>query len=178
MEELVEPASESDVPRLPIDPDIGLEHDDEHATVSERRRTRRVQLVIVLALGCGGAVGAIARYAVFLAIPVPTGRFPWSTFIINISGSAVLGFILVLLIEQFPRGRLARPVIGTGVIGAYTTFSTFMVDAVLLVRTGHVGTAAAYVVASALIGLLAVWLGMTIARAVLEIERWLQEEPG
>jgi fluoride exporter len=135
-----------------------------------------MQMFMVIALGCGGVVGALARYSVSLALPGQTGRFPWGTFVINVSGSAVLGFLLILLIEQFPRGRLARPVIGTGVIGAYTTFSTFVVDAVLLARADKILTAVIYVLASVVFGLLAVWLGMVTARVILRIERWMQQE--
>lgn len=169
-------SASEDMPRLPIDPDLGLDYEEEFGRSAQRRRARRVQFVIVFALGCGGIVGAVSRYAISLAIPSATGHFPWSTFIINVSGSLILGFLLVMLIEQFPRGRLARPVIGTGVIGAYTTFSTYMVDAVLLIRSGHVGIAVVYLASSAVVGLLAVWLGMTGARAILLVERWLQEE--
>jgi len=123
-------------------------------------------------------LGAVSRYAVSLAIPTHADRFPWGTFLINISGSAVLGFILILLIEQFPRGRLARPVIGTGFIGAYTTFSTFMVETLLLIRDGHPAIAVAYLAASVAAGLAAVWIGMSGARIVLRAERWLQQELG
>jgi CrcB protein len=93
-----------------------------------------------------------------------------------VTGSAILGFVLVLLVEQFPKGRLARPIVGTGVIGAYTTFSTFEVDAVTLIRAGHPVTAGVYLVASVAIGLIAVWLGITAARSLLQVEQWLQEE--
>jgi CrcB protein len=142
----------------------------------ERLRKSRVQLVIVFALGLGGVVGAVARYAVSRALPVHADHFPWSTFLVNVSGSAILGFLLILMIEQFPRGRLARPVIGTGVIGAFTTFSTFEVDALLLFRADHPLVGATYVAASVFAGLAAVWMGMSAARLVLRTERWLQGE--
>lgn len=144
--------------------------------MTQRPRVRRSQLVIVFALGCGGIVGALARYAVLLALPITQGQFPWNTFIINVTGSAVLGFLLILLIEQFPRGRLVRPFIGTGVIGAYTTFSTFEIDALLLFRGHHILTGVSYVIASLLAGLLAVWLGVSGARMAIHVEQWLQGE--
>ncbi|NNN09407.1 MAG: fluoride efflux transporter CrcB [Acidimicrobiaceae bacterium] len=133
-------------------------------------------MVIVFALGCGGVIGAIARYAVSLAIPTQTGQFPWGTFVINISGSAVLGFLLLLLIEQFPKGRLVRPFVGSGIIGAYTTFSTFQVDTLLLIRHHEIGVAVTYMMGSLLAGLLAVWLGMKVARLIIRVERLLQGE--
>lgn len=163
---------------LPLDPDV-----DVGSTFADRAgggmpaarpRGRRVQSAIVVAVALGGVVGAITRYAVARALPTPVGTFPWSTFLINVSGSVLLGFLLILVIEQFPRGRLARPVIGTGFCGAYTTFSTYMVDAVVLVRGGHLALAALYVAASALAGLAGVWAGITGARMVLRAEQWLQ----
>jgi CrcB protein len=144
--------------------------------MQKRRRDRRTQYVIVFALGCGGVVGAVARYAISLAIPTASGGFPWSTFIINISGSALLGLLLVLLMEQFPRGRLVRPFIGSGLIGAYTTFSTLEVDALLLFRDHRPFVGVTYLVVSVVGGLVAVWVGMYGARFFIRAEQWLQGE--
>lgn len=146
------------------------------ASTSRRRQARWSQVAIVFALGCGGVVGALARYTLAQHVAGPPYGFPWSTFDINVTGSFALGFILILLIEQFPRGRLARPFLASGVIGAYTTFSTFEVDAVLLVRHHDILTAAVYVVASVIAGLLALWCGVVLARFAVRAERWLQGE--
>jgi fluoride exporter len=164
-----------DFPGVPLDPDIEVGPPDAW-NQRARRRFIRPQVIIVTSLAFGGSIGAVARYAISLALPTETGRFPWGTFVINITGSFILGFLLIVLIEQFPMGRLARPVIGTGVIGAYTTFSTFMVESVLLVRAGDPAIAAIYLVASLVLGLVAVFVGMLGARVVLRAERWLQEE--
>ena len=169
----MEPAG-ADLP--PIRPHVTTEAGEDVSPTNPRRRSRQVQTVIVVSLGLGGVFGAVSRYALSLALPTETDRFPWGTFLINISGSAVLGFILILLREQFPEGRLARPIIGTGFIGAYTTFSTFMVEAVLLIRDRHPLDAAFYLCASVVAGLAAVWMGMTAARVAIRVERWLQEE--
>jgi fluoride exporter len=160
---------------LPLDPNLDL---GPPSGIGPRRRRHivRPQGLIVASLAVGGSLGAISRYAISLASPTVTGRFPWGTFAINVSGSFVLGFLLIVLTEQFPLGRLARPVIGTGFIGAYTTFSTFMVEAVLLVRAGDPALALAYLGASLVVGLVAVFVGMVSARGVLRAERWLQEE--
>jgi fluoride exporter len=162
-------------PRLPLDPDVELGPGGAGGRGDGPGRTRRAEAVIVVALACGGVLGAVSRYAISLALPTETARFPWGTFLINVSGSAALGFLLVLVIEHFPRGRLVRPVLGTGFLGAYTTFSTFTVEAVDLVRAGHAVTALVYLVGSVFAGLLAVWAGMTAARGALRAERWLQE---
>lgn len=158
------------------EPSASLHEDTSTRQQRSKFRVNGAQLVIVFALGCGGVVGAVARYAVSLALPIAAGRFPWNTFLINISGSAILGFLLILLIEQFPRGRLVRPFIGTGVIGAYTTFSTLEVDAILLFRVHHLLVGVSYVLASVIVGLIAVWLGMLGARLVIRAEQWLQGE--
>ena len=143
--------------------------DDDVASSALRRSSSRHSL--------SGELSGRPRYAISLALPTETGRFPWGTFVINVSGSFVLGFLLIALIEQFPIGRLARPVIGTGFIGAYTTFSTFMVEAVLLVRAGDPGLAVAYLGASLVVGHGAAWVGMLDARGSFSrAEQWLQEE--
>lgn len=164
---------------LPVDPDLGVGAGGHPGAAGSARgpgllRSRRNR-AMVLSLACGGALGAVARQAVASAMPLAGGQFPWGTVTVNVSGSFALGLLLVLLLEQFPRARLARPVLGTGFLGAYTTFSTFMVDAVLLVHDGKPATAAAYVLASLLAGLLAVWLGMATARTVLHAKRWMRQ---
>jgi len=163
---------------VPIDGEVGALGTPRHQErlAAQRSRQRRAQGVILVALGCGGVMGAVARYAVSLAIPTAVNHFPWSTFIINLSGSAVLGFLLILLIEQFPRGRLVRPLVGSGVIGAYTTFSTLEVDTLLLFRGHDIATGVLYLTSSLLGGLVAVWLGMNAARLFIRAEEWLQGE--
>lgn len=160
---------------LPVDPDLGLDAPLQRGQRRLRRRRPRAQAIIVVSVGVGGSMGALARYGLSLLLSTPPGHFPTGTFVINVTGSVVLGFLLVLLMEQFPRGRLARLVLGTGLIGAYTTFSTFMVETDLLVRDGHALTAVVYAIASALAGLCAVMTGIVGARAVMGIERMVQE---
>jgi fluoride exporter len=134
--------------RLPVDPDrVG--------------RGRRSALAFV---ALGGALGAPARYEMSRLIPVSAGGFPWATFWTNVSGSLVLGFILVLIIERFPPSRHLRAFVAVGFLGAYTTYSTFMVESDVLVRDGHAGRAAVYVLASSVVGLAAAWIGMAGAR--------------
>lgn len=163
-------------PSVPFDPDIEIEPVRESGPSTPPRRGRQVQMAIVAALALGGLLGAVSRYAISLALPTGTGQFPWATFLVNVSGSLALGFLLVLVVEQFPRGRLARPVLGSGFLGAFTTFSTFMVGALVLIRDGHPATAVAYLAASVAGGLVAAWVGMSSARLVLRTERWLQDE--
>ena len=158
------------------DPDVDIGPMDDSDAGHHRPRGRRAQALIVLAIACGGVAGAVSRYALSLAVPASAGRFPWGTFLVNVTGSVALGFLLVLVIEQFPRGHLARPVLGTGFLGAYTTFSTFMVDAVDLIRSHHAATAVVYLAASVVAGIGGVWLGMTAARLLVRVERWMNGE--
>ena len=95
-------------------------------------RRLRAHVAIPAAIALGGMIGAVARYAVANAWPAPAGRFPWSTFVVNVSGSICLGFLLRLIVERLPRHRFARPLLCTGLLGGYTTFSTFAVEASFL----------------------------------------------
>jgi CrcB protein len=149
-----EPAG-SDWQRLPVDPDIDV-------GVSAGARLR-----VLVAIALGGMIGASARYKLSTWITSPAGGFPWATFWTNVSGSLVLGFLLVVLIERFPPSRYARAFAGTGVLGAYTTFSTFSVETDLLVKDGDVGMAIAYVVASLAVGIALAWFGIALARRVV-----------
>jgi CrcB protein len=103
------------------------------------------------------------------------GHFPWGTFIVNMTGSALLGFLMVAIVERFPRHRMARPLLATGFVGAYTTFSTLAVEAVVLARGAHLATAVAYVLVSFAAGLPCVWAGMSAARLLLTVERRVLE---
>jgi len=120
-------------------------------------------LTLVAGAG-GGAAGALARYELALAIPVGGDGFPWSTLTINLSGAALLGFLLTLLLERRRPTRYLRPLLGTGFTGAYTTWSTFMVDADQLISHHHVALAVLYVLVSLVGGLAAVTLSVAGTR--------------
>lgn len=123
---------------------------------------------VLAAIAAGGMLGATARYAIGQALPSTPGHFPWATLWINLSGSFVLGFCLVVLLERLPPTRLIRPFLATGVIGAYTTMSTFLVDATVLFQHGHVLTALAYVGATLGAGLVLAYAGVISSRAMTQ----------
>jgi CrcB protein len=127
---------------------------------------RRPDPRVVLAVAAGGALGAPARYAVAEAVGVGANGFPWATFWTNVSGSLLLGFLVALIVRRFPPSRYLRPFAATGFVGAFTTFSTLMVETDLLVDHGHAATAVAYVTASLVAGIAAVWLGILGGRLV------------
>ncbi|MDQ6837987.1 MAG: fluoride efflux transporter CrcB [Actinomycetota bacterium] len=115
-------------------------------------------------MAVGGALGTVARYAVSRALPAGVASFPWATFWTNVSGAFVLGVLLTLILERWPPTRYVRPFAATGFVGAYTTWSTFMVETDELLAHGHAATALAYVGASLVVGLAAVTLGIAVGR--------------
>jgi CrcB protein len=114
-------------------------------------------------VGVAGAAGAVTRYAISLAIGAE--RFPWATLLINVSGSFALGFILTYATERH-LSPTASTAVTVGFLGAYTTFSTFAWESFVLGRTDRAVTAAVYISASIVGGLLAAWGGYQLARGV------------
>jgi fluoride exporter len=115
------------------------------------------------AVAVGGGLGSVARYLLAAAFPAGPG-FPWAIFAVNVSGCLCLGLLLVYLLEVWPPRRLLRPFLAIGLIGGYTTFSTYAAG-VLTLLMGHAPALAdAYALSSVLAALVAVWLGMKLAR--------------
>lgn len=163
---------------LPIDPDLAPDDPGEpsptHRPRADRvgkRRQGRAQVDILTSIGVGGALGSLARAGIGVAFPAVPGGMPWATLVINLTGSFVLGFGLLILLEQAGPSRYLRPFFATGFLGGYTTFSTFMVETAQLGRTGHVPTAVIYLVTSVVGGLAVSWLGFTTGRTVLTFNR-------
>ncbi|MFJ8109629.1 fluoride efflux transporter CrcB [Streptomyces sp. NPDC096132] len=136
-------------------------------TSAPRRTTGTGQLPVVAVVAVGGAIGAAARYAAALRWPTQTGGFPWTTFWVNVVGCAVIGVFLVLVTEVMTVHRLVRPFFGTGVLGGFTTFSTYAVDIQRLVDAHRPGTALAYLAATLFAALGAVWLAATATRGLI-----------
>jgi CrcB protein len=123
------------------------------------------------AVAVGGVLGSWARWGVASSFPVAAGTFPVTTFVINIVGAALLGVVLVTLLDgPVPRTHL-HALLGTGVLGAFTTFSTWMVESVELVRTGDALVAVLYVLLSLVAGVVAILATMALTRRVLGRER-------
>lgn len=132
-----------------------------------RRPEWRAQIPVVVMVALGGALGACARYGLALAWPTPPGGFPWATFLTNVIGCAVIGVFMVLITDVWAAHRLVRPFFGTGVLGGFTTFSTYAVDIRKLVDAGRPGLGLAYLAATLCAALAAVWLASVAARRVL-----------
>jgi CrcB protein len=123
--------------------------------------------VIYLLAALGGALGALARWAVAQALPHSPGAWPWSTLLINLTGCLLLGALFAVLAARVPEPSWVRPFVGVGVLGGYTTYSTFAVEIVDLTRGGAALTAVAYLLLSVVGGVLAVALGAVTARRVV-----------
>jgi CrcB protein len=115
-------------------------------------------------ISAGGALGALARYGLATAWPHRPGTFPWATFATNVTGCLLIGVLMVLITEVWTAHRLLRPFLGTGVLGGYTTFSTYAVDGQQLMTAGATGTALLYLAATLTAALTATYVGITLTR--------------
>jgi CrcB protein len=172
---LAETAAPADGSYLPPEPKAGVRVMRETERTTRRRaRTgsrRRLDPRVVASVAVGGALGALARYELGEQFVAATGTFPWSTFVVNVSGSFLLGLLLTFVLERWPPTRYVRPFFAVGVLGAYTTFSTYSVEADLLLKEGHVGIGLAYVVGSVAGTAAAVYLGIVTGRSWPRLRR-------
>ncbi|MFE9438508.1 fluoride efflux transporter CrcB [Streptomyces sp. NPDC006602] len=136
-----------------------------------RQPVCRGQAPVVAVVALGGALGATARYAAAVWWPAQPGGFPWATFWTNVVGCGVIGVFMVSITDVWAAHRLVRPFFGTGVLGGFTTFSTYAVDIQKLVDSGHPRTGLAYLFATLLAALTAVWLAVAATRRAL---KWRQ----
>ncbi|MEW1752697.1 CrcB family protein [Streptomyces angustmyceticus] len=126
---------------------------------------------VIGVVAAGGAIGATARYGAALLWPTASGAFPWTTLAVNAVGCALMGVLMVVITEVRAAHRLVRPFLGTGVLGGFTTFSTYAVDIQRLVAGGRAAAALAYLAGTVLVALAAVWGAVTGTRALLELRR-------
>ncbi|GHH72941.1 putative fluoride ion transporter CrcB 1 [Streptomyces sulfonofaciens] len=149
----------------PTDPDVDL-----HVPV-RRPGSGRTQIPVAAVVALGGAIGASARYGASLLWPTAAGGLPWTTLGVNAVGCAVIGVFMVVISEVWVAHRLVRPFFGTGVLGGFTTFSTYAVDIQQLVDGGRARTGLAYLGLTLLLALVAVW---SAAWATRRIVTWRQ----
>ncbi|MEV7011056.1 fluoride efflux transporter CrcB [Streptosporangium sp. NPDC051022] len=158
----------------PVDPDA------DPPVPRERREPRRsrdlVSALVALAgphrhtlavVALGGAIGASARYGAALLWPTAAGAFPWTTLVVNTAGCLVIGILLVILTEAWTAPAWVRPFFATGVLGGFTTFSTYCVEIERLVSGGNPDAALVYLVATVLAAMAAVTVGARGTRRLL-----------
>lgn len=121
---------------------------------------------IVISVALAGALGAAARYEIDGFISDHLGSaFPWGTFVINISGALLLGFLFTVLTGRYNAPPLVRSAVMTGLLGAYTTFSTLTLETARLIEDGSYGLALLNTVGSLVCGMVAVFVGIFAGRA-------------
>lgn len=121
-------------------------------------------IVSLLLVAAGGALGSVGRYAIsgVLFTPLSDWRFPIGTFVVNVAGCLLIGFLGGLVVKQGLLSPEARLFLFTGLAGGFTTFSTFGVETFNLLRRGEALVAGSYIAASVVVGLLALWLGFSV----------------
>lgn len=145
---------------LPLDPDVEVEQEAEAG--SRPVHLRPLSLALVFA---GGTVGVAIREALVLAVPT-AGGIPWTLLGINISGAFLLGVLLEMFVRRGPdhdRRRTLRLLLGTGVMGGYTSYSAIAADAANLMGSGAVAAGIGYGLATVLLGGVATWAGVVLA---------------
>jgi CrcB protein len=150
----------SQTTRLPMDSDVDLH------VARQRREMVRAPWSVLGAISAGGAFGALGRYGLATAWPHSPGQFPWATFVTNVSGCFLIGILMVMITEVWSAHRLIRPFLGVGVLGGYTTFSTYTADIQQLVAAGAARTGLLYLAATVAAALAAVYAGITLTRLV------------
>ncbi|WP_280495194.1 fluoride efflux transporter CrcB [Nocardia asiatica] len=146
--------------------------------IAERARNRapwrdfwRAHGVVLVVVAAGGALGALARYGLAQALPGRAGHIPWATFVTNVSGCFAIGVLMVAVTEIWTAHRLVRPFLGVGVLGGFTTFSTYANEIRELLRPGTIVAAAAYLAGTLICALLATFAAMWLTRAGYERAR-------
>lgn len=141
---------------LPTDPDTG-------------QRPLHLRVGALFCVLVGGTLGTAARYVWETLVPTPEGAWPWATFSVNLLGALLLGALLEALVraggDSGWRQRV-RLLAGTGLCGAFTTYSTLALEVSRLGSAGHADTAVAYGLVSVLGGVLMAWLGIIVAASV------------
>ncbi|MFF5882784.1 fluoride efflux transporter FluC [Streptomyces sp. NPDC012589] len=145
----------------PTDPDLGLRGP------VRRPGAWRAHVPVVAVVALGGALGAAARYAASLLWPTADGGFPWTTLGVNAVGCAVIGVFMVVIGDVWAAHRLVRPFFGTGVLGGFTTFSTYAVDVQKLVDAGRAAAGLACLALTPLVALAAVWSAAGVTRRIV-----------
>jgi fluoride exporter len=135
-------------PGFPTDPDVTGEDVRRLPHAAERRD-------ILLCIALGGALGGLARWGLAEALPHDPDALPWATVLANVSGCFAIGALFVVLADRRPGSHLLRPLLGTGLLGGYTTFSTYALDTRDLLAAGRPFLAAAYLVGTLVVSLLA-----------------------
>ena len=135
-------------------------------TAPPRREPSRREADVVALIALGGGLGALARYGLARLWPTRAGCFPWATFVTNVAGCLAMGVLLACVLHIWPPSRYRRPFLGTGILGGFTTFSTYVVETRGLLSVGHLPLAVGYALGSVVSGVAGAWLGLVLTRRI------------
>ena len=141
---------------MSVDPDV-----DVHIP-AQRRELARTHGGVLAVIAVGGGLGALARYGISLLLPTMPGHFPWGTFLINVLGCFLIGVLMV----RWGQRPLLRPFLGVGILGGFTTFSTYAVETRAMMTPGDVPLAMLYLFGTLAAAMLAVLAGVAMMRAL------------
>lgn len=136
------------------------------AALGATSRWPRLAPGVLLAVFIGGGFGGLARYGITFAAAPPADGFPWDILTINLAGAFALALLLILVLEVFSLSPYVRPALGTGFLGAFTTFSSLATATDHLLAHGRPALAIGYVAGSLFGGLVAATLGLACGRAI------------
>lgn len=126
----------------------------------------RNDIPVLAVIAIGGGIGAVSRYGIAHWMPPVPRQIPWSTLLINATGCFLIGVLMVLITEVWAAHRLLRPFLGVGILGGFTTFSTYAVESRGLLEDGEAALALAYIFGTALVAIVAVVLGVAATRTI------------
>jgi fluoride exporter len=132
--------------------------------MGQRARHPAVEPLVLLVISVGGGIGALLRYSIGVGWPPQPGHVPWSTLVINVVGCFAIGILMVLITDVWVAHRLLRPFLGVGLLGGFTTFSTYSLEVRRLLGSGATVEALGYSGGTVIATLVAVVLGMGLAR--------------
>jgi CrcB protein len=160
-------------------PDADLVDPDADVRVPTRQgEPRTTPWPVLAAVSAGGVVGALARHGLQQALPHRPGGFGWVTFGINVSGCLLMGVLMVLITEVWTGNPLLRPFLGVGVLGGFTTFSTYVLEVQQAIGAGAWHTGLLYATGTPAGALAAVWLGVRVARRAIRPRGPVRDRPG
>jgi CrcB protein len=136
-----------------------------------RDALRGIPATALTAVAIGGALGALARYGLTAAFPTEPGTFALATFLANISGGLLIGALMIIVTDVAPGLRLIRPFLGVGVLGGFTTFSTYIIDIGRAANAGATLLAVTYAFTTIAAALLAAAIGMYATRRIVRARR-------
>lgn len=134
-------------------------------------KPRRRHSLTLGVIAVGGVIGALARQGLWAAFPHLAGVFDWTTLGINVAGCGLIGVLMVIVTEVWHGHRLAAPFLGVGVLGGFTTFSTYIVEIQKSISVGAPQTGLAYLAATVAAAMVAVSAGAAVARLITRPHR-------